>query len=54
MDRRGLTFLAAGMGLGVANVVLALLGRDLETWRVALAGGLMLVGLAILALRVRA
>lgn len=54
LDRRGLALLAAGLGLSVANVVLALVGREMETWRLALAGGLMAAGLAVLALRTRA
>ena len=52
-DRRGLGLLAAGFGLGAANMVLALLGRPLVLWRVGLAGALMLAGLVVLAVGLR-
>lgn len=52
-DRRGLGLLAAGFGLGAANVLMASLGRPLATWRVALAGALLLAGLVVLAVGMR-
>lgn len=51
-DRRGLALLAAGLGLSGVNVVLGLLGTPLDTWRLALAGGLLLAGLVVLGLGV--
>lgn len=52
-DRRGLGLLAAGFGLGAANVLLALLGREMAPWRIALAGVLLLAGLVVLAVGLR-
>ena len=47
-DRRGLALLAAGLGMSGVNVVLGLLGTPLDTWRLVLAGGLLLAGLVVL------
>ncbi len=52
-DRRGLALMAAGFGLGAANVLMASLGRPLATWRVGLAAALLLAGLVVLAVGMR-
>ena len=49
LDRAGLALLAGGIGLSLANLTLAALGRPLAFWRAALAGLLLTAGVAALA-----
>lgn len=49
LDRAGLALLAAGVGLSLANLTLAAIGRPLAFWRAALAGLLLTAGIAVLA-----
>ncbi len=51
-ERLGLAFLAGGIGLALANVVLWALGRGGSAWRPPLSGVLMAIGLALLAVEV--
>ena len=54
LGRPGFTLFAGGIGLAFVNIFATLLGRDVALWRLGLAGGLMVVGLAVLAVdRVR-
>lgn len=52
LDRLGLMLLAAGAGLGLANVTTWALGMGAGMWRPALSGVLLLAGLTALAVGV--
>lgn len=49
LDRAGLALLAGGIGLSLANLTLAAIGRPLALWRTAVAGILLAAGIAVLA-----
>ena len=52
LDRLGLTLLAGGIGLGLANLVTWWIGLGAGAWRPAVSGVLLLAGLAALAVGV--
>lgn len=52
LDRFGLTLLAGGAGLGLANITMWALGMGAGAWRPALSGVLLLAGLSALAVGV--